>query len=156
MTVDDDGPGIPVEEREAVFRPFYRLDAGRNVDAGGTGLGLSIARDIAISHGGDLILADSPLGGLRAILMIPAVGQRKIRSKTRGGRIKKSGAALSRSRHGALLELHGRSNVRRRWCIPAHVGFTVTLGSIRILAIRVAALRIALRRRTAVRTAPPS
>ena len=72
VTVDDDGPGIPVEEREAVFRPFYRLDAGRNVDAGGTGLGLAIARDIAISHGGDLILADSPLGGLRAILMIPA------------------------------------------------------------------------------------
>ena len=72
VTVDDDGPGIPVEEREAVFRPFYRLDAGRNVDAGGTGLGLAIARDIAISHGGDLILADSPLGGVRAVLMIPA------------------------------------------------------------------------------------
>lgn len=72
VTVDDDGPGIPVEEREAVFRPFYRLDSGRNVDAGGTGLGLSIARDIAISHGGDLTLADSPLGGLRAVLTIPA------------------------------------------------------------------------------------
>jgi len=72
VTVDDDGPGIPPEEREAVFRPFYRLDTGRNVDAGGTGLGLAIARDIAIGHGGDVILADSPLGGLRAILMIPA------------------------------------------------------------------------------------
>jgi two-component system osmolarity sensor histidine kinase EnvZ len=72
VTVDDDGPGIPPEEREAVFRPFYRLDGGRNVDGGGTGLGLAISRDIAMSHGGDVILADSPLGGLRAILMIPA------------------------------------------------------------------------------------
>jgi two-component system osmolarity sensor histidine kinase EnvZ len=71
VTVDDDGPGIPQEEREAVFRPFYRLDPARNVD-GGSGLGLAIARDIAISHGGDVILSDSPLGGLRAILMIPA------------------------------------------------------------------------------------
>jgi two-component system osmolarity sensor histidine kinase EnvZ len=72
VTVDDDGPGIPAEEREAVFRPFYRLDTGRNVDAGGSGLGLAISRDIAMSHGGDIILADSHLGGLRAILMIPA------------------------------------------------------------------------------------
>jgi two-component system, OmpR family, osmolarity sensor histidine kinase EnvZ len=72
VTVDDDGPGIPASEREAVFRPFYRLDAARNVDAGGSGLGLAIARDIAISHGGDVILADSPLGGLRVVLMIPA------------------------------------------------------------------------------------
>jgi two-component system osmolarity sensor histidine kinase EnvZ len=72
VTVDDDGPGIPVAEREAVFRPFYRLDTARNVDIGGSGLGLAISRDIAIGHGGDVILADSPLGGLRAILMIPA------------------------------------------------------------------------------------
>ena len=72
VTVDDDGPGIPAEEREAVFRPFYRLDAGRNVDSGGSGLGLAITRDIAISHGGDVILAESPLGGVRAVLMIPA------------------------------------------------------------------------------------
>jgi two-component system osmolarity sensor histidine kinase EnvZ len=72
VTVDDDGPGIPLDEREAVFRPFYRLDGSRNVDGGGSGLGLSISRDIAMSHGGDVILADSPLGGLRAVLMIPA------------------------------------------------------------------------------------
>jgi two-component system osmolarity sensor histidine kinase EnvZ len=72
VTVDDDGPGIPAEEREAVFRPFYRLDTARNVDVGGSGLGLAISRDIAMSHGGDVILADSPIGGLRAILMIPA------------------------------------------------------------------------------------
>ena len=72
VTVDDDGPGIPREEREAVFRPFYRLDTGRNVDSGGSGLGLAITRDIAISHGGDVILAESPLGGLRAVFTIPA------------------------------------------------------------------------------------
>jgi len=72
VTVDDDGPGIPPEEREAVFRPFYRLDTGRNVDSGGSGLGLAITRDIAMSHGGDVVLAESPLGGVRAVLMIPA------------------------------------------------------------------------------------
>ena len=72
VTIDDNGPGIPPEEREAVFRPFYRLDGARNVDAGGSGLGLAIARDIAISHGGDIRLSDSPLGGLRAVLTIPA------------------------------------------------------------------------------------
>jgi two-component system, OmpR family, osmolarity sensor histidine kinase EnvZ len=72
VEIDDDGPGIPEEEREAVFRPFYRLDHGRNVDAGGTGLGLAIARDIARSHGGDIRLSESPLGGLQASLTIPA------------------------------------------------------------------------------------
>ena len=55
-----------------MFRPFYRLDSGRNVDIGGTGLGLAIARDIARSHGGDIVLGESPLGGLRACFSIPA------------------------------------------------------------------------------------
>ena len=72
VTVDDDGPGIPAEEREAVFKPFYRLDNARNIDESGTGLGLPIARDIARNHGGDIMLADSPLGGLRVIVTIPA------------------------------------------------------------------------------------
>ncbi|MYZ48849.1 HAMP domain-containing protein [Rhizobiales bacterium L72] len=72
IIVDDDGPGIPQQHRESVFRPFYRLDEGRNVDAGGSGLGLTIARDVARSHGGDITLSDSPLGGLRATLRIPA------------------------------------------------------------------------------------
>ncbi|MEO9612056.1 MAG: ATP-binding protein [Nitratireductor sp.] len=72
VTVDDDGPGIPAEEREHVFRPFVRLDEARNQDAGGTGLGLSIARDIARSHGGDITLNDSPLGGLRCVVRVPA------------------------------------------------------------------------------------
>ncbi len=69
--VDDDGPGIPPVSREDVFRPFVRLDQARNQDAGGTGLGLSIARDIARSHGGDIHLGDSPMGGLRASVRIP-------------------------------------------------------------------------------------
>lgn len=72
MTIDDDGPGIPAEKREHVFKPFVRLDEARNLDASGTGLGLSIARDIARSHGGDITLEDSPLGGLRAVIKVPA------------------------------------------------------------------------------------
>jgi two-component system osmolarity sensor histidine kinase EnvZ len=71
VMVDDDGPGIPPEQREDVFRPFFRLDEARNVDSGGTGLGLAIARDIARAHGGDIILGDSPLGGLRATVRLP-------------------------------------------------------------------------------------
>jgi two-component system, OmpR family, osmolarity sensor histidine kinase EnvZ len=71
VTVDDDGPGIPVSRREDVFKPFVRLDDARNQDEGGTGLGLAIARDIARSHGGDIALADSPLGGLRATVRVP-------------------------------------------------------------------------------------
>ncbi len=71
VTVDDDGPGIPPEQREEAFKPFLRLDDARNQDEGGTGLGLAIARDIARSHGGDITLGDSPLGGLRATVRVP-------------------------------------------------------------------------------------
>ncbi len=71
VTVDDDGPGIPVDQREDVFKPFFRLDDARNVDEGGSGLGLAIARDIARSHGGEITLADSPLGGLRVTVRVP-------------------------------------------------------------------------------------
>jgi two-component system, OmpR family, osmolarity sensor histidine kinase EnvZ len=71
VTVDDDGPGIPAAMREEVFKPFLRLDDARNQDEGGTGLGLAIARDIARSHGGDIQLGDSPLGGLRATVKVP-------------------------------------------------------------------------------------
>ena len=72
VTVDDDGPGVQYEEQEAVFKPFYRLDNARNLDESGTGLGLPIARDIARSHGGDIALSDSPMGGLRVTVTIPA------------------------------------------------------------------------------------
>jgi two-component system osmolarity sensor histidine kinase EnvZ len=71
IDVDDDGPGIPPAERDNVFRPFYRLGNGRNQDAGNTGLGLAIARDIARSHGGDISLSESAMGGLRATVRVP-------------------------------------------------------------------------------------
>jgi len=69
--VDDDGVGIPEDQLEEVFRPFYRLDAARNLEDGGSGLGLAIARDIARGHGGDIALARSPMGGLRAVIHVP-------------------------------------------------------------------------------------
>ena len=69
--IDDDGPGIPLEKREDAFRPFYRLDESRNQDTANSGLGLAIARDIARSHGGDIELDRSPLGGLRATVKLP-------------------------------------------------------------------------------------
>lgn len=72
ICVDDDGPGIPPEQRDLAFRAFQRLDQARNQDVAGSGLGLAIARDIARGHGGDLYLEDSPAGGLRARLKIPA------------------------------------------------------------------------------------
>ncbi len=71
ITVDDDGPGIPLNLRDDVFKPFLRLDDARNQDKAGSGLGLAIARDIARSHGGDVMLGDSPMGGLRAAVRIP-------------------------------------------------------------------------------------
>ncbi len=69
--VDDDGPGIPPDMREAVFRPFFRLEESRNHDTGGAGLGLAIARDVVRGHGGDLVLETSPHGGLRATIRLP-------------------------------------------------------------------------------------
>ena len=66
------GLAFPPASRENVFKPFVRLDEARNLDASGTGLGLAIARDIARSHGGDITLDDSPMGGLRAIISVPA------------------------------------------------------------------------------------
>jgi two-component system osmolarity sensor histidine kinase EnvZ len=71
IDVDDDGPGIPPAERDNVFRPFYRLGDARNQDTGNTGLGLAIARDIARSHGGEISLGESPMGGLRATVRVP-------------------------------------------------------------------------------------
>jgi two-component system osmolarity sensor histidine kinase EnvZ len=71
IAVEDDGPGIAEERREEAFRPFHRLDEGRNLQAGGVGLGLTIARDIARAHGGDVLLQESMKGGLRAVIRLP-------------------------------------------------------------------------------------
>ncbi|HEV2162839.1 MAG TPA: ATP-binding protein [Stellaceae bacterium] len=71
VLVDDDGPGVPPADREAVFRPFFRLDSSRNPETGGTGLGLAIARDVVRVHGGEIALEDSPHGGLRARVRLP-------------------------------------------------------------------------------------
>ncbi|KAF0183727.1 MAG: two-component sensor histidine kinase [Hyphomonadaceae bacterium] len=75
VDVDDNGPGIPENLYEDAFRPFSRLDATRTKNTKGVGLGLAIARDVARSHGGDVVLSKSALGGLRATLRLPtAVG----------------------------------------------------------------------------------
>ena len=71
ILVDDDGPGIPPEMREEVFKPFFRLDSSRNPETGGTGLGLAIARDVVRGHGGELSLHESPAGGVRARVRLP-------------------------------------------------------------------------------------
>ncbi len=71
IMVEDDGPGIPEARHEEAFRPFHRLDEGRNLQTGGSGLGLAIARDIARAHGGDIYLGRSELGGLKATIRLP-------------------------------------------------------------------------------------
>ncbi len=72
ITVEDNGPGIPADKREDVFRPFHSLDGARNQNKKSTGLGLAIARDIVRGHGGDITLSESVLGGLKAVIRIPA------------------------------------------------------------------------------------
>lgn len=71
ILVDDDGPGIPEEERERIFEPFYRLDRSRDRATGGFGLGLSIARKAVLLHGGTLRVERSPLGGARFVISLP-------------------------------------------------------------------------------------
>ncbi|MCK6418262.1 MAG: ATP-binding protein [Alphaproteobacteria bacterium] len=71
IQVDDDGPGIPPDAYDDVFRPFFRLDPSRNPETGGVGLGLPIAADIIHSHGGSISLSASPLGGLRVLVRLP-------------------------------------------------------------------------------------
>lgn len=71
IVVEDDGPGIPLSLREDVFRPFWRGEPSRNSQTGGIGLGLSIAREMAHAHGGEILLDESPLGGLKAVVHLP-------------------------------------------------------------------------------------
>lgn len=72
IEVDDDGPGIPANELERVFEPFYRGEPSRNRETGGNGLGLAVVRSLARAHGGDVTLANRPGGGLRASVRLPA------------------------------------------------------------------------------------
>ena len=69
--IDDNGEGIAENERDEVFKPFYRGDKARNANSGSVGLGLNIAQDIVLSHGGDIQLSDSPQGGLRVTIELP-------------------------------------------------------------------------------------
>jgi len=71
IIIDDDGPGIPQESRENVFKPFFRIEESRNLKTGGVGLGMSIARDVVRGHGGNIELDTSPVGGLRARIRLP-------------------------------------------------------------------------------------
>ncbi len=71
IIIDDNGPGIDEKDYSSVFKAFYRIESSRNLSTGGLGLGLTIARDITRSHGGEIKLEKSPLGGLRAVLSIP-------------------------------------------------------------------------------------
>ena len=75
LTVDDDGPGIPVEHREVVFQRFARLDSSRDRHDGGVGLGLAIVADIVRSHRGTVSVGDSGIGGARMTVWLPAAGE---------------------------------------------------------------------------------
>ena len=69
--IEDDGPGIPIQERENVFKPFYKIDKSRSQKSSSVGLGLSISSDIIRSHGGKIELGDSKFGGLKILISLP-------------------------------------------------------------------------------------
>ena len=68
---DDDGPGIPIEHYRNVFKPFFRLDKSRSLNKSGVGLGLAIVEDIVHSHGGNIQLSKSNIGGLQVKISLP-------------------------------------------------------------------------------------
>jgi signal transduction histidine kinase len=72
LTVEDDGPGVPEEERDRIFERFARTEEGRSRDSGGAGLGLAIVREVAVAHGGTVAVEDGSLGGARFVVTLPA------------------------------------------------------------------------------------
>ena len=74
VTIDDDGPGIPLERRVHVLSRFGRTDQGRAADQGGSGLGLAIVDGVMRRHGGSIFIDDSPQGGARVVLTFPHSG----------------------------------------------------------------------------------
>jgi signal transduction histidine kinase len=75
LLIDDDGPGIPVDDRQRVFERFVRLDEARTQADGGAGLGLAIAHDVVVAHGGTIAVMDSPIGGARVVVTLSAAGR---------------------------------------------------------------------------------
>ena len=71
ITIQDNGPGIPENEYENVFKPFYKIDKSRSESKSSVGLGLSISSDIIKSHGGNIELGKSGLGGLKVKISLP-------------------------------------------------------------------------------------
>ncbi|MET2973306.1 ATP-binding protein, partial [Vibrio harveyi] len=75
IVVDDNGEGVPEEELEAIFRPFYRVSTARDRHSGGTGLGLTITESAIRQHSGSIIASRSPLGGLRVTITLPLISE---------------------------------------------------------------------------------
>ncbi|MGR5540839.1 ATP-binding protein, partial [Vibrio campbellii] len=71
ITIDDDGAGVPDDQLDQIFRPFYRVSTARDRDSGGTGLGLAITESAIRQHNGKIEAQPSPLGGLRVIISLP-------------------------------------------------------------------------------------
>lgn len=103
IVVDDQGPGIPEAELDRVFEPFVRLESSRSRRTGGTGLGLSIARSIARAHGGDVLVANRPGGGLRATLSLPLPENGAGGGGRRGGKGGELAVGWTRPGRGVLV-----------------------------------------------------
>ena len=82
ILIDDEGPGIPLDQQEDVFKPFYRLETSRNRETGGTGLGMTVARTIIRAHGGDIVLSNRQEHGLRVKIHLPVVSAMNTNIKT--------------------------------------------------------------------------
>jgi signal transduction histidine kinase len=83
ILIEDDGPGIPVDQLDQVFQPFYRLEESRNRQTGGSGLGLAVVRTIIRAHGGEVSLRNAERGGLVASVLLPAVAEDRDRRRSR-------------------------------------------------------------------------